>query len=411
MAASDSITEKVKVTDLARLLREELRQVRFSVARMEHGDIKLTASGGMSTILESNVEEEHDADSLREYHDEGSWKRDLFRSPLRIDPLPSGSAATARCTAFEELLDDIGVLSDGHVAHALGSLLPGFTTATIQTDSPEKTIGVAKTMDLWRYALIDACLETPRRTATKLLRWARGGHVAYETCVLLGRLRAPTTIKLANGITVERLPDRTEHLAQRLRCGAGIPPSDYLGRTLLRISCTIAPGLSRPTKITRQRNGPPADSWEVSPAVGSNWSLPAGGVNQLVRALSLVCDIAVEAPVIWSNYGDHAHFGQRYGSSMTGGGDIPPRHLNEFPLTSKLCHESLRLQPKLLRATAEIETAIRYWLKSKARDVDVADALVYRGGPQSLDRLAANLRWYLLSIICCQIEQSSSSRS
>ena len=34
-----------------------------------------------------------------------------------------------------------------------------------------------------------------------------------------------------------------------------------------------------------------------------------------------------------------------------------------------------------------------------------------RGGPQSLDRLAANLRWYLLSIICCQIEQSSSSRS
>ena len=34
-----------------------------------------------------------------------------------------------------------------------------------------------------------------------------------------------------------------------------------------------------------------------------------------------------------------------------------------------------------------------------------------RGGPQSLDRLAAILRWYLLSIICCQIEQSSSSLS
>ena len=34
-----------------------------------------------------------------------------------------------------------------------------------------------------------------------------------------------------------------------------------------------------------------------------------------------------------------------------------------------------------------------------------------RGGPQSLDRLAANLRWYLLSIICCQIEQSSSCLS
>ena len=38
-------------------------------------------------------------------------------------------------------------------------------------------------------------------------------------------------------------------------------------------------------------------------------------------------------------------------------------------------------------------------------------SVLERGGPQSLDRLAANLRWYLLSIICCQIEQSSSSRS
>ena len=38
-------------------------------------------------------------------------------------------------------------------------------------------------------------------------------------------------------------------------------------------------------------------------------------------------------------------------------------------------------------------------------------APAWRGGPQSLDRLAANLRWYLLSIICCQIEQSSSSLS
>ena len=34
-----------------------------------------------------------------------------------------------------------------------------------------------------------------------------------------------------------------------------------------------------------------------------------------------------------------------------------------------------------------------------------------RGGPQSLDRLAAKLRVILLSIICCQIDRSSSSSS
>ena len=34
-----------------------------------------------------------------------------------------------------------------------------------------------------------------------------------------------------------------------------------------------------------------------------------------------------------------------------------------------------------------------------------------RNGPQSLDRLAAKLRWNLLSIVCCQIERFSSSLS
>ena len=38
-------------------------------------------------------------------------------------------------------------------------------------------------------------------------------------------------------------------------------------------------------------------------------------------------------------------------------------------------------------------------------------AVPVRGGPQSLDRLAAKSRWNLLFIICCQIERSSSSLS
>ena len=39
--------------------------------------------------------------------------------------------------------------------------------------------------------------------------------------------------------------------------------------------------------------------------------------------------------------------------------------------------KAIRLQPRVYDAPADIETAIRYWLKFKARRLDVADALVY----------------------------------
>ena len=402
----DLVDDKSAASGLAKLLREELREARFSAARLEHGDAELTSSGAMTTTLEPRTIEEFDAVGLRALHDAGVWKRDLFRSEIQVETLSSDPASAVRRTTFECLLDDLGVLSDGHIAHALGSLLPGFTHSRVQFDSPEETIGVAKTADLWRYVLVDACLGTPRRTASKVIRWARGGHVVFETRVLLGRLRAADSFVLANGIAVERLPHRSEELGDWLPLGAGIAPSNYLGRTMLRIPCTIAPGLSQPTKITGEQDGTPTVSWKTSADVQSAWRLPAGGVHQLVRALSLECDVAVETPVIWTDYGYHARFGQRHGWSNSGTGELPPRHTSGSPLTAKHLRAAIRLQPDLRNPPADVETAIRYWLKSKACGLDVADALVYlrtaleslfldKGNQAELSfRLATHGAWY-----------------
>ena len=377
----DSVDDRRTVSALAKLLHDELREVRFTVARLTQGDSEFVPSefgGTTNTALEPTSETEFDAVSLKTLHEAGAWKRDLFRSELRVGTIPAGPESAVRRTDFESLLDNLGVLSDGHVAHALGSVLPGYHSSHWRPDSPEKSIGVSDVMALWRYLLVDACLGTPRRTASRVLRWARGARIAFETRVLLGRLHASNSFTLANGVAVERLPSNSEELEDWLPITVGIPSSDYLGRTMLRVPCTIAPGLSKPRKTSRrQPNGVPYVSWEMPVAIASEWPLSHGGIHELTRALSLLCDVAVETPMIWTDYPGHAHFGQRYGVSNMGSGEPTPRATSESAVTADNLRRALRLQSELCNPPPRVGTAIRYWLKSKARRVDVEDGLVF----------------------------------
>ena len=57
-------------------------------------------------------------------------------------------------------------------------------------------------------------------------------------------------------------------------------------------------------------HGTPTQSWETTATIDSSWPLPLGDIHGLGRALSLVCDVAVEMSRIWLDYSEHAHFGQ-----------------------------------------------------------------------------------------------------
>ena len=210
-----------------------------------------------------------------------------------------------------------------------------------------------------------------------MLRWARGAPLTFEMRVLLGRLNAASSFALASGLAVERLPRKSSHLDYWLPAGFGLAMSDYLDRTMLRIPCMIAPVLSKPIKVTDQRDGVPVVSWKTSADIETTWQLPLGGVKELTRALSLVCNVAVETPMIWTDYGDHAHFGQRYGNSNIGSGEPTPRAANAAMLTADDLKEATRLQPQLCTPPPNVETALKYWLKSKARRPDAADRLVF----------------------------------
>lgn len=294
-----------------------------------------------------------------------------------MDPLPGGEQSASRRKEFERLLDELGVLGDGHVAHALGSLIIGPTLSRIHLDSPDGFIGIAKTADLWGYLLIDACLDASRRTASKAVRWGRGARLEFETHVLLGRLRAEESFVLGNGLAIERLPLNSEDFRDWVPTRTGLEPAEFVDRTLLRIPCTIAPALSKPNRVSRQRNDVRSIPWSTRSDIESRWPLPPGGLHDLTRALSLVCDVVVETPVVWVHCGGHAHFWHRPGQSYTGTVEPIPRTETESSLTADDLKEALRMQPSLRKAPTELQTAIRYCLKSKARRTDVWDGLVF----------------------------------
>lgn len=405
----NSAEDKKRVSALTALLRTELREARFSVTRVERADTEFVPGdyGGLTRYtLEETSKDELNAHALKALHQEHSWKRESFRSEIRVQALCRGAGSTARREDFKCLLDDMGVVFEGHVAHALGLVLPSYSRSIVNTHSPEKSIGVSATADLWSYLLVDACLTTPRRAAVKVLRWTRGGALAFETRALLGGLTAPSSFALPSGLAIERLTRKTEHLQGWFPTDFGLRLSDVLDRTILRIPCRIAPVLAKPTRVAEQHDGTPVECWETSAKVEATWPLPYGGVHELGRALSLACDIAVETPMIWTDYGDHAHFGRHLGASVMGNGELPHRTDPESTLTVDSLKNAIRLQPKLRNMSDGVKTAFVYWLKSKARRPDLADRLVFlrtalealfldRSNRAELAfRLATNGAWY-----------------
>lgn len=377
----NSVDDKKVATALTKLLRAELRHGRFSLANLALADTRFVPNehGGVtSSNIEETSKEELDARGLKTLHQRGDWRQDSSRYDVRVRAVFSNSESAARLEEFERLLNDFGVLSEGCIAHPLGSIISTCHNSTVgSADFPVKSIGVSATAGVWSYLLVDACLTTPRRTANKLLRWVRGAPLTFETRVLLGRLNAASSFALANGLAVVRLPRRKDSLEGWFATGSGVALTDYLDRTMLCIPCRISPVLSKPTRVTQLRDGTPGESWDISDDIEATWPLPLGGVHQLARALSLVCDVEVETPRIWPDYGVHAHFGQQLSRAWYGSGDLPNRTVTESPLTVDRMKEAIRLQPKLRNISDSVETALRYWLKSKSRGSELADRLVF----------------------------------
>ena len=83
----DSRDERRMISTMAKLLREELREAQFSVAHLVRTQAEFLPGergGAMSTTFEQTSETVLDASGLKALHDEGAWKKELFRHELWV---------------------------------------------------------------------------------------------------------------------------------------------------------------------------------------------------------------------------------------------------------------------------------------------------------------------------------------
>lgn len=368
---------------LAKLLRDELRDAQFVVTQLRSRDESVISGffgGAVTTNFEVESEETLDAGELKRMHDKGDWKAKLFWSKFSVRISAPHPNSRKRRENFENILRECGVLSDGHVGHALGGLLRGYyETKAIIPGPPEETVGVSKVEELWQYLVVDACLNTARRTASKLLRWASGEHIRFETCVLLGGVETTKSFTLANGVEVTRVANKSTDLDSWLPVSSRVKPSTYLGSTILRIPCTIGPGLWKPKKLVDERDSVSVISWDKTVEVALSWALEESSIEEMCRAISVICDVAVETPTIWIDYGEHSHFWERHRSSNAGTGEPFSRNITKSEITKETFKEAMRFM-KLSRehhAEDEVQIALIYWIKSKASKFDIIERLIF----------------------------------
>ena len=174
----NSAADRNRASALTKLPRAELRDARFSVPHPAPTNTEFRPNefgGGTSSDLEEIFKEGLDARGLKALHQEGVWKQHWFRSNVGVKAPTRGLESTTCLQELQRLLDALEVLSDGHVARALGSILrTPYRSTGLQSDFPDKTIGVSETSEPWSYLRVDTCLTTPRRTAAMVLRRARG---------------------------------------------------------------------------------------------------------------------------------------------------------------------------------------------------------------------------------------------
>ena len=346
---------------------------KFSISRQRTGDSVYVPGplGGITTNIEVDSEGQLDPNELRSLHEKEQGKINLVDSQLSVGLVGQGMNSKDRLRCFRDILEKYDVMSDDHVGHSLGGVLRGYHCGALKYGSPKEEAGVCDVAELWRYLVIDACLNTPNRAASKLLGWARGAPVGFETHVLIGGIQPSDNIVTANGITVERLPEKSTDLKYRLPVTAGFRPSDYLGKTILRIPCTIGPGLWKPRKVTT--------SWEKTVDITSTWRLGNRSIEELCSALSVICRVAVDAPLIWMEYGHLAHFGELHGSSISGSRKPLPHNRNRIEITREMLQEAIRFFTSTRRELVdpEVQIAIKHLITSNSQEVELVEKLIH----------------------------------
>ena len=314
---------------------------------------------------------------LRQVHASACWRDDEWRRirhavPTIPDALRARLMAGLRQT-FGTWLDE-----DGRIGHAFPAGRTDHSSAV--RNGHVWDVQYVSSLESFAEGLVrGAAILGTERVCSVLADWTRGAPVSFRITGVLDSLALDRPVSPARGIRVEPLPAASDQLPPGLPDRPGLVHYAYLGRTLVSVDAEAAPALFHP-------QDPVATAGAVRTTLKADLS-----VEDVSKALSLLCDESHPPAFFWHDHGDLAALGALgHGWECDGTGRLGVlRHtdrlrydLNTAAVTldrqvRSLDEERLRGVVAGMRSPGRsVRVAIDRWMLAKGGRTDPADRLI-----------------------------------
>ena len=344
---------------LSRLLDTAVGQATFVVETIKAGDKELAPRRHLRwpTTVENSIE--LNAKTLRQFYNNPKYRRGNHevRVTIRISTSKSHDS-------FQDLISDTSILNvvhDQKIGHVLPDIIKGPSYYRISQHGPNISTASSDVSDIGEYLIIQAALTGPNVAASSFLEWSEGKDLTYETRALISGIQISRLIRLGEGLRFERLPDHVSDLSHRLPRQASIAESDYLGRVLLVVKCSVEPAFWNP---------------DCRPKLISNWGLGDNSVQEFCDALSVVCDAEIHNMVSWEDYGPLAAFHTGAMMTTTDVRDTRMPRDRDVQVRKKELSHAFDLLCRS-KDKEDVRVGMRHWVKSKRRMLNNVDRLTY----------------------------------
>ena len=344
---------------LTNLLDVAVTEAKFVAETVKAGDMELTPSRHLrwSTTVENRIE--LDAQALKKLYDDAKY----YSRNLRVRVNARDNEGNFH-RSLKNLISEISrfnLVHNQQIGHVFHNIIKGPTYYQVSESGPDISTTISHVNDMVEYLVLQAALTNSNTAATSLFEWAEGKGLAYETRVLIGGIKIDNLIRLDEGVHFERLPDRVSDLSGRLSRNASIAESDYLGRVLLVIKCSVEPALWKPSQ---------------KPNMTAGWALGSYTIQDFCKAISVICDTEVNNMMSWHDYGHVEAF--RTGTAIT----ISTMHhrARQRDLDIQTGKEELTSAFNLLKQSEgknNLRVGMAQWVKSKRHMLSDVDRLIY----------------------------------
>lgn len=257
------------------------------------GFVELQFPGGSTTSFAGRPEEVLDAETiLKLQRDPASGGEPLRQLRSALVRMPDRARSTLH-GVLKDVLGDYIDSSTDNIGHALPIGGDGWSGNRFEAEGHSSHAEFSSIKSFADALIRGAAVLGPDRMASVVAGWARGEPLTYRTCNVVP-IKVARALAPVSGVSIAPLPLSTVQLPGEIRALNTVPPSSYLGQTLVSVDTVARPALFRPTD-------------DENPPGSVKASLPSRITFDLIReALALECSIHIDRGLFYAAFDDLA---------------------------------------------------------------------------------------------------------